>query len=261
MMTAISDEFGQASASATSACLISDLHLDETRPAVTAGLDEFVNSLQNVDALYILGDLFEAWIGDDDDRPLVQTISGLLSGLCERDIALYLMPGNRDFLLGRSFCERIGAHLLPDPCVHVIGGVRTLLMHGDSLCTGDVDYQSFRQMTRDPGWQADVLARPLAERRRLAVELRAMSQDANSLKADDIMDVDPGEVRDVMHRWEVSRLIHGHTHRPAVHDLTAGTRWVLGDWGSYGGWRIDIDARGPVLQAFSFQAAPAGTPL
>lgn len=252
MMTAISDQPGQASATAASACLISDLHLDETRPAVTAGLDDFLGSLQHVDALYILGDLFEAWIGDDDDRPLVQSVSGLLSGLHERDIRLYLMPGNRDFLLGESFCERIGAHLLPDPCVHVIGGVRTLLMHGDSLCTGDVDYQSFRQMTRDPDWQADVLARPLAERRRLASELRAMSQDANSLKADDIMDVDPNAVQDVMQRWGVKRLVHGHTHRPATHELTAGTRWVLGDWGSHNGWRIDIDTRGPVLREFSF---------
>lgn len=252
MMTAISDQPGQASATAASACLISDLHLDETRPAVTAGLDDFLGSLQHVDALYILGDLFEAWIGDDDDRPLVQSVSGLLSGLHERDIRLYLMPGNRDFLLGESFCERIGAHLLPDPCVHVIGGVRTLLMHGDSLCTGDVDYQSFRQMTRDPDWQVDVLARPLAERRRLASELRAMSQDANSLKADDIMDVDPNAVQDVMQRWGVKRLVHGHTHRPATHELTAGTRWVLGDWGSHNGWRIDIDTRGPVLREFSF---------
>lgn len=252
MMTAISDETGQASATAATACLISDLHLDETRPAVTAGLEDFLGSLPHVDALYILGDLFEAWIGDDDDRPLVTSVSDLLSGLHDRDITLYLMPGNRDFLLGRSFCERIGAHLLADPCVHVIGGVRTLLMHGDSLCTGDVDYQSFRQMTRDPDWQAEVLARPLAERRRLASELRAMSQDANSLKADDIMDVDPGAVQDVMHRWGVKRLVHGHTHRPATHELTAGTRWVLGDWGSHSGWRIDIDTRGPVLQEFSF---------
>ncbi|TCO75686.1 UDP-2,3-diacylglucosamine diphosphatase [Chromatocurvus halotolerans] len=252
MMTAISDEPGQALATAASACLISDLHLDETRPAVTAGFDGFLGSLQHVDALYILGDLFEAWIGDDDDRPLVQSVSNLLSGLHERDITLYLMPGNRDFLLGESFCARTGAQLLPDPCVHLIGGVRTLLMHGDSLCTGDVDYQSFRQMTRDPDWQADVLARPLAERRRLASELRAMSQDANSLKADDIMDVDPGAVQEVMHRWGVMRLVHGHTHRPATHEMTAGTRWVLGDWGSHSGWRIDIDTRGPVLQEFSF---------
>lgn len=252
MMTAISDGPRQASATAASACLISDLHLDENRPAVTAGLDGFLRSLKRVDALYILGDLFEAWIGDDDDRPLVQTVSVLLSDLRRRDITLYLMPGNRDFLLGPSFCERIGARLLTDPCVHVIGGVRTLLMHGDSLCTGDVDYQSFRQMTRDPDWQAEVLARPLAERRQLASELRAMSQDANNLKADDIMDVDPGAVHDVMHSAGVKRLVHGHTHRPATHALPAGTRWVLGDWGSHSGWRIDIDPSGPVLREFSF---------
>lgn len=252
MMTAISDEPGQAPATHASACLISDLHLDETRPGVTAGLGAFIGGLQHVDALYILGDLFEAWIGDDDDRPLVQTVSGLLWSLHDRDITLYLMPGNRDFLLGDAFCDRIGAHLLHDPCVHVLAGERTLLMHGDSLCTGDVDYQSFRQMTRNPAWQADVLAKPLAERRRLAAELRAMSQDANSMKAEDIMDVDPGAVRDSMHHWQVQRLVHGHTHRPARHELTAGTRWVLGDWGEQTGWRLDIDDRGPVLQDFSF---------
>jgi len=252
MMTAINDEHGQAPAVHASACLISDLHLDETRPAVTAGLGAFIDSLQHIDALYILGDLFEAWVGDDDDRSLVQRVSSLLANLHHRGITLYLMPGNRDFLLGDSFCDRIGARLLPDPCVHVLGGVRTLLMHGDSLCTGDLDYQSFRQMTRDPAWQASVLAKPLAERRQLASELRAMSQDANSMKAEDIMDVNPDAVRDSMRHWQVQRLVHGHTHRPARHELSAGTRWVLGDWGDHVGWRVDIDDRGPVLQEFSF---------
>lgn len=251
-MTASNDEHGQASAKHASACLISDLHLDETRPAATAGLRDFLGALQDIEALYILGDLFEAWIGDDDDRALVQTVSSLLSGLRSRDITLYLMPGNRDFLLGRLFCERIGARLLPDPCVHVLGGARTLLMHGDSLCTGDVDYQSFRRMTRDPEWQSDVLAKPLAERRQLAGKLRAMSQDANSIKTEDIMDVDPGAVLDSMRRWGVQRLVHGHTHRPAKHDLSAGTRWVLGDWGKHVGWRIDIDDSGTALRKFSF---------
>lgn len=235
-----------------SACLISDLHLDESRPAVTAGLDTFLRTLQQVEALYILGDLFEAWVGDDDDRPLVETVAGLLSALTDRHIRLYLMPGNRDFLLGASFCRRVGACLLTDPSVHLLGNTSTLLMHGDSLCTADVDYQSFRQMTRAPEWQADVLSRTLAERRRLATDLRAISQDANRLKAQDIMDVDPVAVLSVMRHWQVQRLVHGHTHRPARHDLNPGIRWVLGDWGDLHGWRLDIDDRGPSLQQFCF---------
>lgn len=251
-MTASSNSPPRATADHASACLVSDLHLDESRPAVTAGLEGFLNHLPPVDALYILGDLFEAWIGDDDDRPLVHAVAGLLKTISDRGISLYLMPGNRDFLLGHSFCSRIRATLLPDPTLHVLGGMPTLLLHGDSLCTGDADYQSFRRMTRDPAWQAGVLAKPLAERRKLAGDLRAMSENANSLKAEDIMDVDPTTVRETMRSWAVQRLVHGHTHRPASHPLAEGRRWVLGDWGENGGWRLDINGSGAQLQAFAF---------
>ena len=236
-----------------SACLISDLHLDETRPDVTDGLARFLERLGPVEALYILGDLFEAWIGDDDDRPLAGTVAKLLASVSRRGIALYLMPGNRDFLLGQLFCQRAGGTLLADPALHILGDRATLLMHGDSLCTGDPEYQSFRRMTREPKWQSEVLARPLYERRELAARLRAMSQDANRLKAEDIMDVDPGTVAQSMRDWQVERLIHGHTHRPGSHRVLAGTRWVLGDWGQDGGWRIDVTRRGPALTPFNYR--------
>ncbi len=245
----------QAAAQHASACLISDLHLDETRPAVLQGLAGFLDHLPAADALYILGDLFEAWIGDDDDRPLIQEVAALLSAISDRGITLYLMRGNRDFLLGEAFCRRVGAMLLPDPSVHILGGTPTLLMHGDSLCTGDADYQSFRRMTRDPDWQARVLATPLAARRQLARELRAMSTGANSMKAEDIMDVDPVAVRECLREFAVERLVHGHTHRPARHELAGGTRWVLGDWGEDSAWCLDIGAGEPALRSFRHAGA------
>ena len=157
-MTSISSSAAGPGAGYASACLISDLHLDESRPAVTAGLEHFIRDLQQIDALYILGDLFETWLGDDDDRALVHEAATVLSSVSNRGIDLYLMRGNRDFLLGEAFCRRVGAALLPDTAVHTLGQTPTLLMHGDILCTGDDDYQSFRRMTRDPAWQARILA-------------------------------------------------------------------------------------------------------
>ena len=251
-MTSISKPAAAPGADYASACLISDLHLDESRPAVTTGLQYFLRDLPQIDALYILGDLFEAWLGDDDDRPLVHETATVLSSVSKRGIDLYLMRGNRDFLLGEAFCQRVGAVLLPDAAVHTLGQIPTLLMHGDSLCTGDADYQSFRRMTRDLAWQSRILAKPLAERRQIASDLRTMSTDANSTKPEDIMDVDPGEVRDRMREWRVERLVHGHTHRPARHDLVQGTRWVLGDWTERGGWRLDIGRGDPQLRSFGY---------
>lgn len=251
-MTSISRSKAGPTAEYASACLISDLHLDESRPGVIAGLEYFLRDLQQIDALYILGDLFEAWLGDDDDRPLVHETATLLSSVTKRGIDLYLMRGNRDFLLGETFCRRVGAALLPDTTVHTLGQTPTLLMHGDSLCTGDADYQSFRRMTRDPAWQARILEKPLAERRQMASDLRTMSTEANSMKPEDIMDVDQGEVRDRMREWHVERLVHGHTHRPARHELTQGTRWVLGDWTEHGGWRLDVGRSDPRLSRFGY---------
>lgn len=228
---------------------ISDLHLDASRPAVTAALAAFLQDNTHREALYILGDLFEAWVGDDDDAPLASEVASMLAHFSRTGPSLYLMRGNRDFLLGEAFSERCGARLLQDPCVVDLYGEPTLLMHGDSLCTADAEYMRFRSTARDPDWQADLLARPLAERRQLAAQLRAMSAEANSNKAEDIMDVTPSEVQRVMEGAGVHRLIHGHTHRPARHNEPGGERIVLGDWDRRG-WYIEASPAGLELIDF-----------
>jgi len=214
----------------SSTLFISDLHLDPARPAVTRALASFLGTHTHCQRLYILGDLFEAWLGDDDNAPLAAEVAGLLQGFTAAGPELYLMHGNRDFLLGERFCQAAGAQLLPDPRVIDLYGTPTLLMHGDSLCTADEPYQQFRRTARDPAWQRELLQRSLDERREFAARLRGMSLEANSNKAQDIMDVTAGEVDKVMARHRVRQLIHGHTHRPGRHQGPSGTRWVLGDW-------------------------------
>ncbi|MFV0478492.1 MAG: UDP-2,3-diacylglucosamine diphosphatase [Parahaliea sp.] len=212
---------------------IADLHLDVARPGLTRAFGQFLDERQDADALYILGDFFEAWVGDDDDAPLIGEVAALLANYSAAGPAIYLMRGNRDFLLGETFCQRADVTLLDDPAIIELYGRRVLLMHGDSLCTDDSDYQRFRRQARSPKWQAEVLARPLAERRALAVQLRNMSKDAGSNKAEDIMDANLAEVNSVLLEHTVDCLIHGHTHRPDHHQHQAGERWVLGDWHQY----------------------------
>ncbi len=220
-------------------CLfISDLHLDAARPQLTQALASFLAASRDCDSLYVLGDLFEAWVGDDDDSPVAAEVRQLFSEFSQAGPTVHFMRGNRDFLLGESFCADAGGTLLPDPTVVSLGGRRTLLMHGDSLCTADYDYQRFRTMARDPAWQAELLSRSLGERRALAQELREMSRDATSNKAEDIMDVTASEVTRVMQQHGVDCLVHGHTHRPARHQTGSGERWVLGDWG-HSGWYLE----------------------
>ncbi|WOJ95699.1 UDP-2,3-diacylglucosamine diphosphatase [Congregibacter brevis] len=219
---------------------ISDLHLDESRPYVTAALAEFLDQRRDAAALYILGDLFEFWIGDDDNTAIATEVTRLLADYRQSGPKVYVMHGNRDFLLGEGFASMIGAELLPDPSVIEIDGSRLLLMHGDSLCTRDTEYQAFRAVARDPNWQASILAQSLEARRELAENLRKSSQDAGSRKADDIMDVTNSEVLKSMEAARSTTLIHGHTHRPAMHDEAAGTRWVLGDWDKTG-WYIELE--------------------
>ena len=233
---------------------ISDLHLDETRPAVTRA---FLHYLQqwagHCDALYILGDFFEVWVGDDDDAPLAQAIIKALKAFSDSGSALYLMHGNRDFLLGESLCQQTGATLLPDPTVIDLYGQRTLLMHGDSLCTQDTEYMAFRQQARSASWQQQLLSQPLAARRALATQLREQSQSMNALKAEDIMDVTPAEVEQVMRQQQCLRLIHGHTHRPHRHamnlDGQKAERIVLGDWCDKA-WILKAQVQSLELQAF-----------
>ncbi|MFK8046989.1 MAG: UDP-2,3-diacylglucosamine diphosphatase [Halioglobus sp.] len=222
-----------------STVFISDLHLDSARPAVIQALAAFLEKNTHCDGLYILGDLFEVWLGDDDDSPIAQEVTRLLKQYSDSGPSLYLMQGNRDFLLGDDFCRAVGGQLLQDPVVVDLYGTPTLLMHGDSLCTDDAEYQAFRKTARDPKCQADLLSRSLDERKAFAAHLRSVSKESNSNKAQDIMDVSADEVAKVMAEHGVTRLIHGHTHRPAQHDLNSGVRWVLGDWEQYG-WAIEV---------------------
>jgi UDP-2,3-diacylglucosamine hydrolase len=237
---------------------ISDLHLDARLPELTTAFEEFLHRHGRCDALYILGDLFEAWIGDDDDTLLAGQVAHLLRSFSDGGPALYIMHGNRDFLLGQDFCSSAGAILLPDPAVIDLYGTPTLLMHGDSLCTADAHYQAFRQQARMPHWQSEMLGRSLEERRVLAVQLRAISRESLSNKAEDIVDVTAAEVTRVMAEHRVNRLIHGHTHRPARHVLANGERWVLGDW-SARGWAVEASGSGLVLRDFPIQQG--GMPL
>ena len=214
---------------------ISDLHLDETRPQI---VDLFVRFLSHearkADALYILGDLFESWIGDDDDAPLATRIAHALRSLRDGGVPIYLMHGNRDFLLGAEYAKHAGMELLADPTIVELDGERTLLMHGDTLCTDDVEYQKFRGLVRNPAWQQQFLAKPLAERRAFASQARGESRKQTAMKAAEIMDVNQSAVESVMRTHGVHRLIHGHTHRPATHrfdlDGQIAERIVLGDW-------------------------------
>lgn len=214
---------------------ISDLHLHPSRPQVTRAFFEFLqNRTTETEALYILGDFFDAWIGDDDDAPLAQEVAEHLRALSEKNVAIYLMHGNRDFLLGPAYAQRAGAQLIDEGIVINLYGQPTLLLHGDSLCTMDTDYMAFRAQVRSPQWQAQILAQPLAARRALASQLREQSQAINSMKAEAIMDVTPEEVTKAMRAANVTRLIHGHTHRPARHSLKIDEKYaeriVLGDW-------------------------------
>lgn len=220
---------------------ISDLHLDESRPAVTQAFFDFLDTrAKGADALYILGDFFEAWVGDDDDATFARHIVERLRRFRDSGTPIYFMHGNRDFLVGEQFARATGATLLSDPTVIDLYGKPLLLMHGDSLCTRDREYMAFRQQARSAEWQQGLLAQPLEARRALARQLREQSKSMNSLKAEDIMDVTPDEVVEEMTKHGVQTLIHGHTHRPARHtvDLNGqcGERIVLGDWGESLWW-------------------------
>lgn len=216
---------------------ISDLHLEEQRPDITEAFHRFIREqASQADTLYILGDFFEAWIGDDEGTLLQNAVADSLQALSAGGTRLFLMHGNRDFLLGQDFCERVGGQLLDDPTVIDLYGEPTLLMHGDSLCTADLAYQKFRKNMRNPAWQQAFLQRPLADRQVAARQIREISMAQNKGKQQTIMDVTPAEVVQQMADHGVRQLIHGHTHRPAVHDLEINgqpaRRIVLGDWGN-----------------------------
>lgn len=232
---------------------ISDLHLEESRPDITGAFLGFLKEeAPGAEKLYILGDFFEAWIGDDERTPLQEQVAAALRALSENGTRIFLMHGNRDFLLGEDFCARAGAKLLGDPTLIDLHGTPTLLMHGDSLCTADVEYQKFRANMRNPQTQKLILARPLKDRQQMARQLRELSMATNRGKAEEIMDVTPDEVVRVMENHNVSQLIHGHTHRPAEHELDVNgktaKRIVLGDWDENVWWLDSKPGQKPELK-------------
>ncbi|WP_417360631.1 UDP-2,3-diacylglucosamine diphosphatase [Gallaecimonas pentaromativorans] len=210
---------------------IADLHLSPERPDILAAFRRFMqDDAPKAERLYVLGDLFEAWIGDDDNSEFNQAVIALFKANAERGVAQYFIHGNRDFLISQRFARAAGMALLPEETVIDLYGTPALILHGDSLCTLDADYQAFRKKSRSWFWQWRMQLLPLWLRRRIARKARAKSQAANAMKSDTIMDVTPSEVDKVMAAHQVGLLIHGHTHRPNRHPEANGERIVLGDW-------------------------------
>lgn len=235
---------------------VSDLHLDPARPEMTRLFGEFLEGeAHGADALYILGDLFEAWVGDDDPSTTGAFVADRIKALADSGVPIYFMHGNRDFLVGADYAARAGMTLLPDPSPITLYGKPVLLMHGDLLCTDDVEYQAFRKQTRDPAWQAQFLQQPLEARLAFAARARAASQsrqgalrDAGTMET--ITDVAPSTVERAFKEHRVDTIVHGHTHRPAVHHDGQRTRIVLGDWFEQGSV-LRVDEQGPRLTALA----------
>ncbi len=218
---------------------ISDLHLDPDRPDITSQFLEFLDGeARSAEALYILGDLFEVWVGDDDPEPEKRRAVAGLKRLTDLGVPCFVMHGNRDFLLGSRFAGETGCRILADPTIVHLYGSRVLTTHGDVLCTDDVSYQRLRTTVRDLGWQSMFLALSVEQRLALASEARAGSKEHVSSMSAEIMDVNPGAVEIAMRTASVTLLLHGHTHRPKVHDLVVdgkpAQRIVLGDWHDQG---------------------------
>ncbi|HJL54047.1 MAG: UDP-2,3-diacylglucosamine diphosphatase [Pseudomonadales bacterium] len=233
---------------------ISDLHLDEDQAQITACFLRFLKTeAVGADALYILGDLFEVWLGDDHVSEFNDKIIAALDELSSRDIPVYIMQGNRDFLIGEDFCRGCGAELLPDPTTIDCYGNKVLLMHGDSLCTGDTEYMQARRMLRTPEFQQQLLAKSLDERALIAQNARQESMQHTAELANDIMDVTANEVIEAMQQAGVDLMIHGHTHRPAIHPLLIedqpAVRIVLGNWHTKG-WLLRFEPSGYELESF-----------
>ncbi|WAJ39732.1 UDP-2,3-diacylglucosamine diphosphatase [Pseudomonas sp. GOM7] len=239
--------------------LISDLHLEEKRPDITRAFLHFLATrARQAEALYILGDFFEVWIGDDGMTPFQHEIARALRELNDTGTRIYLMHGNRDFLIGKRFCREAGCTLLSDPHKVQMNGEPVLLMHGDSLCTLDVGYMKLRRWLRNPLSLLILRNLPLSTRQKLARKLRNESRAQTRMKASEIVDVTPEEVVKVMTEHGVRTLIHGHTHRPALHELIvnsqAARRIVLGDWDRQG-WALQVDETG--FNQAPFELTPA----
>jgi UDP-2,3-diacylglucosamine hydrolase len=213
---------------------LSDLHLHDSRPAITQLFCDFLSSeiLHDASEVFILGDLFEFWAGDDAGA--YPDVLDAMAKAADFGIKFYFMPGNRDFLVGKEFEKHSGCQLLTDPTVITVDGQRVLLMHGDTLCTDDIEYQAFRTRARSDEWQTQLLSMPLAERLEYIQSLRESSKQSIQQKTDFIMDVNQQAVKQTMQQYDCQLLIHGHTHRKAIHQLTVNNRpavrIVLGDW-------------------------------
>ena len=231
---------------------VADLHLTDERPVATGRFFRFLQEdVTGADALYILGDLFEAWVGDDDDERVARDAARQLKALADAGTPVYFMHGNRDFMLAQRYAAQSGMTLLADPARIDLYGVPTLLMHGDTLCTDDTAYQTFRRRVRNPLTLALLRRLPFALRRRLARQARTGSESAKAAKPAEIMDVNGDAVARALRAQQASRLIHGHTHRPAQHihavDGHDCERWVLPDW--YARWGYVVcDASGCALK-------------
>ena len=240
--------------SETLALFVSDLHLSPDLPRTTEMFFGFLRDhALKTKALYLLGDVFEYWAGDDDlDDPFHRDVIDALRRVSDHGIALYLIAGNRDFLVGETFATACGMRLLSEPHVAEIAEKRVLLLHGDAQCTDDTSYMTFRSQVRDPEWQHAFLARPLVERKAIISGMREGSRQAQRDKPMAIMDVNAGEIAHLFDAYAVPLMIHGHTHRPQVHEHDGRVRHVLPDWDCdsevvRGGW-IAIDAAGELVR-------------
>jgi UDP-2,3-diacylglucosamine hydrolase len=239
-----------------STLFVSDIHLDPARPALNNLFLSFLaQRAQKANACYILGDLFESWIGDDDDTELGYVVALALRRLVNKGVLVFFLHGNRDFLVGERFAAASGIQLLPETKIVELYEKRVLLLHGDMLCTSDDEYQKLRASIRDPAWQARFLGLSIAQRRMLAVQLRISSQLASQRKADKITDVNHEAVDIMLRSHGVQQIIHGHTHRPAIHewilDGLASRRAVLGDWNKKRGVMLCCEASGWRLESFN----------
>ena len=253
-------ELGAKAQSRTVALFVSDVHLHESLPGTTSAFLQFLDShAKQSQQLYLLGDLFEYWPGDDDiDTPYHRCITSAIRDVSDAGVEVFWIAGNRDFLVGKAFADAIGAALLADPTTMTIAGQRVTLSHGDALCTDDTDYMAFRAMVRQGAWQKGFLAKPLAERKAIIENMRGQSEAGKRNKSADIMDVNSDAVTAMFHCTGASILIHGHTHRPASHTYEKsggeGIRHVLSDWdfdhghgARRGGW-LAIDSSGVVTR-------------
>ncbi|MCH7536234.1 MAG: UDP-2,3-diacylglucosamine diphosphatase [Proteobacteria bacterium] len=231
---------------------ISDLHLEAGRPEIGVQFLDFLSGeARDADTLYILGDLFEVWLGDDDPNPYYAGMKAAIRELVDSGIPVFFMHGNRDFMIGDEFATETGVTILQDPELIDLHGEKVLLSHGDALCTDDVEYQRFRAMTRNPEWQAMMLAKTIQERIAHALEARQGSVEHGKSLDDEITDVNQGAVEALIRKHGVDILLHGHTHRPAIHEVRLGdrtaTRIVLGDWFEQGSV-VRWDENGPRLE-------------